>query len=85
MSTLREVLIGLKDPPCSGCKYGHTIQTCYPNRSTDSNWCEGFLDTLDSALKEWAGSGLLTKEEAKAEILKYHCSPETSADDIIIT
>ena len=70
MKTLREVLIRLKDPPCSGCKRGHTIQTCYPNRSTDTIWCEGYLDVLESALKAWAGSGLLSgMERGKVKIL----------------
>jgi hypothetical protein len=44
----------------------------------------GCADVIISALKEWAGSGLLTNDEAKTIILK-HCSPETRPNDIIIT
>jgi hypothetical protein len=69
---------------CISCKYAYTIIDCYPNRSTDTEFCEGFLDTFESTLKEWAGSGLLTNDEAKTIILK-HCSPETRPNDIIIT
>lgn len=44
---------------------------------------DDFIDQILSILA--SDGGLLTLEKAKDEVLKYHCSPETTREDITIT
>jgi hypothetical protein len=74
--TLREVLQNIKGVTCLGCSYGKENEKCCEEWSESNNpFCPSDVDTLESALKEWAGSGLLSDEELDSiDYATFSCS-----------
>jgi hypothetical protein len=80
-TTLREVLEGIKDIDCPNCKhYGLSVEDCF---EISQFFCKQKLIEVESALKEWVGSGVMSDEEKEVFIQAYVNDPDVDISNVV--